>query len=51
FSGRPVGATGVKDLIWLRPDGMEMSEADWHDPENRVLGMLVPGAATDEVDG
>ncbi len=27
-----------------------MSEADWHDPENRALGMLIPGEATDEVD-
>ncbi|NIR46775.1 MAG: glycogen debranching protein GlgX [Gemmatimonadetes bacterium] len=50
FSGRPIGEDGVRDLIWLRPDGEEMTDADWHDPENRVLGMLVPGAATDEVD-
>ncbi len=50
FSGRPVSENGVKDLIWLRPDGQEMTDGDWHDPDNRVLGMLVPGEATDEVD-
>ncbi|KPK83039.1 MAG: glycogen debranching protein [Gemmatimonas sp. SM23_52] len=50
FSGRPVSENGVRDLIWLRPDGQEMTDADWHDPQNRVLGMLVPGEATDEVD-
>jgi len=39
-----------KDLAWLRPDGGEMTEADWADPSNYVLGMLIRGEATDEVD-
>jgi len=26
-----------------------MGERDWSEPENRVLGMLLPGEATDEV--
>ncbi len=50
FSGRPVGQSGIKDLFWLRPDGQEMTDADWREPENRVLGMLIPGESTDEVD-
>jgi glycogen operon protein len=41
---------GQKDLTWLRPDGTEMSQADWDDPANHVLGMLILGEATDEVD-
>ena len=41
---------GVKDLTWLRPDGKEMTEADWSDPTNHVLGMLILGEATDEID-
>ena len=41
---------GVKDLTWLRPDGNEMTEADWADPSNHVLGMLILGEATDEID-
>jgi glycogen operon protein len=44
----PPGA--IKDLAWLRPDGAEMTAADWNDGSNHVLGMLVRGEATDEVD-
>src|SRR5947199_10044790 len=29
---------------------MEMTEVDWHDPQTRVLGMLIDGRATDETD-
>jgi glycogen operon protein len=50
FRGRPIGAAGVKDLTWLRPDGREMTEADWHRGDNRVLGMLISGEAADETD-
>ena len=50
FRGRPVGAAGVKDLTWLRADGEEMTDAEWHDPNRRVLGMLIHGEAADETD-
>jgi glycogen operon protein len=50
FSGRPLPGTGTKDVVWLQPDGKEMTEEDWRDPERRVLGMLVFGEATDELD-
>jgi glycogen operon protein len=58
FSGRPVDmeqsgisvSGGYRDVTWFRPDGEEMTEADWHDPQNRVLGMLLHGSATDETD-
>ena len=40
----------AKDLTWLRPDGKEMTPAEWEDPANHVLGMLIRGAATDEND-
>jgi isoamylase len=39
-----------KDVTWVRPDGGEMIDGDWQDPENRVLGMLMPGRGTDETD-
>jgi glycogen operon protein len=39
-----------KDLTWLRPDGGEMTEAEWSDSHNHVVGMLVRGEVTDEVD-
>jgi glycogen operon protein len=50
FRGRPVGAAGVKDLTWLRPNATEMTDADWHDAHNRALGMLINGEAADETD-
>jgi isoamylase len=50
FRREPDHPGGVKDLTWLRPDGSEMTEADWEDPGNHVLGMLILGEATDEVD-
>jgi isoamylase len=49
FTGRPMAANGAKDLMWVRADGGEMADADWGDPENRVLGMLVQGRATDDI--
>jgi isoamylase len=50
FSGEPTFKGGPKDLCWLRPDGQEMTEADWHDWNRDVLGMLIYGEATDETD-
>jgi isoamylase len=43
-------ADGVKDLAWIRPDGEEMNDDDWNRGDNHVLGMLVDGRATAEVD-
>src|SRR5690606_17041726 len=38
------------DIMWLRPDGGEMTEADWNDPGGRVLGMLMNGEAVGDKD-
>ncbi len=37
FKGTPQRAGG-KDVTWLHRDGREMQQADWVDPEQRVLG-------------
>jgi glycogen operon protein len=50
FRHEPAAPGGMKDLAWLRPDGAEMTSDDWNDPAAHVLGMLVRGEATDEVD-
>jgi glycogen operon protein len=50
FSGRLHDEEGVKDVAWLRADGREMTEPDWRAVETDVLGMLLRGEATDEVD-
>ncbi len=44
FAGRPVpGGGGRKDLAWLRADGTEMTEREWHSPDVRTLGMYLDG--------
>ncbi len=50
FRGRPVADGGLKDVTWIRPDGEEMKEDDWNETCNHVLGMLIHGQSTDEVD-
>jgi glycogen operon protein len=49
FTGRPMATDGAKDLTWLRAEGGEMSDDEWSDPGNHVVGMLIWGQATDEV--
>ena len=50
LTGKTIGEGGAKDLSWIRTDGHEMTDEDWGDPGNQVLGMLLHGRATDEVD-
>jgi glycogen operon protein len=49
FRGAPV-ASGAKEVMWLRPDGHEMTDAEWHNSSGHSLGMLIRGAAADEID-
>jgi glycogen operon protein len=42
---------GATDVLWLRPDGLEMRENDWADTGRRVLGVLLDGSAIAETDG
>lgn len=50
FYGRPIRGSEVKDLTWFRPDGKEMTEEDWNNPETRCFGLRLSGDAIDEVD-
>jgi isoamylase len=50
LTGKTIGDAGAKDLSWIRPDGREMTDDDWRDAGNHILGMLLHGRATDEVD-
>jgi glycogen operon protein len=49
FRGVPIGDDGRKDVTWLRPEGVELTENDWRDPNAVALGMLINGNATDDV--
>jgi glycogen debranching enzyme GlgX len=44
FEGRPTIEGGRKDLMWVHPEGREMTGGDWADNELSVVGMLVTGS-------
>jgi glycogen operon protein len=50
FNGQAFTNGGTKDVAWIRPDGQEMTEAEWSDPDLHSIGMLLSGRSTDEVD-
>jgi len=47
LTGAPVSADGLKDVHWLAPEGREMADADWNDPERRTFGMQLGNDASD----
>jgi glycogen operon protein len=50
FQGRAIHGAGVKDILWLRPDGGEMTEHEWEHAFARGLGVYLAGAALEEMD-
>ena len=47
FQGRSLLGPG-KDISWLKPDGEEMDEQSWQNPESQAIGMLLSGTDIDE---
>jgi glycogen operon protein len=50
FQGRPIKGAEVKDILWLNPSGIEMSEDEWKDPSVHCVGMFLSGQGLDETD-
>ncbi|HEU4537167.1 MAG TPA: glycogen debranching protein GlgX, partial [Polyangiaceae bacterium] len=50
FKGRPVLGTDVRDIMWFRPDGAPMSEADWASHATNCLSIFLSGRGIDETD-
>jgi glycogen operon protein len=50
FQGRKIRGSEVKDLAWFRPDGKEMADEDWNNPDAYCLGLRLAGDAIEEVD-
>jgi glycogen operon protein len=50
FRGRPSRGAEVKDIYWLQPDGTEMTEVAWRNPDLHTLGVMLPGSAADLLD-
>ncbi|MNG06902.1 Glycogen debranching enzyme [compost metagenome] len=43
FTGEYDESLGVKDVTWLQPGGEEMGVEQWHDGNNRCMGILLDG--------
>jgi glycogen operon protein len=50
YQDRAIRGTEEKDIVWLRPDGQEMSDEEWGLGWVRCLGMLLNGETIGEVD-
>ena len=45
LDGRYEQETGIRDLVWLAPDGQEATEAHWTDPGARSIAVIMEGRA------
>lgn len=50
FQGRKIKGAEIKDILWLRPDGQEMTDEEWNQEFARCLCVSLSGEAVDEVD-
>jgi isoamylase len=50
FRGERLPGKELKDITWLRPDGEEMTAADWSAPGGATLSMLLSGDGIDALD-
>ena len=50
FQGRRIIGPEIKDIVWLNPDGREMSDEEWGQSFARSLGVFLAGRAIDEQD-
>jgi len=48
---REVNGDTEQDILWLRPDGKEMTQDEWHAGWIRSFGMWLNGRTLDEVNG
>jgi glycogen operon protein len=45
FHGGTLSAAGIKDITWLTPEGVEMTESDWRRGYAQCIGYVLGGAA------
>ena len=50
FQERQIHGQDVRDVIWLDPDGTEMSDEQWNNAWVRAFGMQLSGGTLDVVD-
>ncbi len=49
FHGHPIDKNGYKDLTWFLPNGKEITEKDWRNPDLRSLGLIKAGEKLNNV--
>ncbi len=49
--GREVDGRCEQDIVWLRPDGNEMTAEEWHAGWVRCIGLRLNGRTLDDVNG
>jgi len=50
FQGRAIKGAGVKDILWLMPDGREMTDEEWAQESARTVGVFLSGEGLGEQD-
>ena len=50
FQGRAIRGSDIKDISFFRPDGQEMTDAEWNDANVRCMGMRLAGNLINDVD-
>jgi isoamylase len=50
FAGRRIAGTAIKDIVWLKHDGNEMTDEEWQLSHARCLGVVLAGEALEETD-
>jgi glycogen operon protein len=50
FQGRPLIGANVRDVLWLQPDGSEMTVEVWQHDQARALAVFLAGDGLNDVD-
>jgi glycogen operon protein len=48
FQDRSIRGDSVRDIVWLDPNGSEMTDQQWHESFARSLGVFLSGRALNE---
>ena len=43
FQGREIYGSGVRDIAWYNPDGLEISDKQWHEGADKAIGIFLNG--------
>ncbi|AZI42467.1 glycogen debranching enzyme GlgX [Deinococcus psychrotolerans] len=50
FAGRNIRGEDIRDIVWLRFDGEEMTDSDWQSAETQSMGVFLDGNGLNDVD-